>query len=1166
MERACGIQIRLTSMGFVERLHFDLYDMAPIGYFTVSESGEIIEANLAAANLLGIERGKLVKQPFLRFILKQDADGFHLLCQRLIATGVPQGCECRLRKSDGTQFWVDLTATAAQDKGAPVQRIIISNITTRKQAEEALLKTGALQSAIFNSANFSSIATDANGVIQIFNVGAERMLGYTAAEVMNQRTPADISDPQEIIARAKTLSAELDTEITPGFEALVFKASRGIEDIYELTYIRKDGSRFPAVVSVTALRDDDAAIIGYLLIGTDNTARKQIEEERKKLDQRLRDQQFYTRSLIEGNIDAIMTTDPGGIITDVNRQMESLTDCTRDELIGAPFKKYFTDPERAEAAINLALNNRKVTNYELTARTRGGLETVVSYNATTFYDRDRNLQGVFAAARDVTERKRLDLVLEEKSVELEGARLLAEASNLAKSEFLANMSHEIRSPLNAILGLAYLLERSRIDQDTRVMVNKIRDSGRMLLGIISDILDMSKIEAGQLEIEHLAFDLPAVIDKVVVAMGLAIGEKDIELIVSVLPFGLTRIVGDALRLQQVLVNLSSNAAKFTQSGSIELRMDLINGENDSELLRFCMQDSGIGIAPEVQNSVFSAFSQADTSTTRRFGGTGLGLTICRQLVSLMGGEIGVNSVPGVGSEFWFTLPVQRADADQSSSPFMVRVDALIADDNPVALESIGATALNMGWQISRVDSGAAAVAHLFALEGAKFPGVIVLDLEMPGMDGLATARAIRESVPHEECPIVIMARPSVLATLANLPGAEMVDAVMAKPATPSSLYNAVMQAWSHRANRMGTEPLNPERVSAELAGVRVMVVDDSDINRDVAQRIFESEGAEVTLAADGQQAIDWLMAHPLDVDLVLMDVQMPVLDGMEATRRLRRMPQFDSLPIVALTAGAFKSQQQAAMDAGMTDFVSKPFDVPLTIAMIQRLRRPSNLAPAYCEPPALAHAQMPVSLVAMKNIVPSGAMDVAHGLKLWSDTPTYQSYLRRFVGGYSDVVAVMRSGLIKGEAREAVALAHKLSGVAANLALADTRVAALEVERVLATQDDPTLALDALGVAVAAAMAGIHRYAPPISELADATLVPLTAEQQMELKAKLLELLSALDSDNASLVKKRLSALSSLLPPQAQAAILACVLDYDFRGAEAATQKFVSASNIYLRE
>jgi len=271
--------------------------------------------------------------------------------------------------------------------------------------KQVLARESVLKSAIFNSANFSSIATDAMGVIQIFNVGAERMLGYTAVDVVDKITPADISDPQELIERAKTLSIGLATPITPGFEALAFKASRGIEDIYELTYIRKDGSRFAAIVSVTALRDAQEKVIGYLLIGTDNTLRKQAEAEQIRLDQRLRDQQFYTRSLIESNIDALMATDPQGIISDVNRQMEVLTGCTRDELIGSPFKKYFTNPERAEAGIKRVLREGRLINYELTALARDGKGTLVSYNATTFYDRERKLQGVFAAARDITEGK-----------------------------------------------------------------------------------------------------------------------------------------------------------------------------------------------------------------------------------------------------------------------------------------------------------------------------------------------------------------------------------------------------------------------------------------------------------------------------------------------------------------------------------------------------------------------------------------------------------------------------------------------------------------------------------------------------------------------------------------------------------------------------------------
>src|SRR5437870_4204970 len=436
------------------------------------------------------------------------------------------------------------------DPAVPEDAAGTVDVVTEVRREAALLKTGALQNAILNSANFSSIATDEKGVIQLFNVGAERMLGYTAIEVVDKITPADISDSQEVITRAKALSHELATTITPGFDALAFKASRGIEDIYELTYIRKDGSRFPAVVSVTALRDAQGGIIGYLLIGTDNTARKQVEAEQKQLDQRLRDQQFYTRSLIESNIDALMTTDPRGIITDVNKQMEALTGCTRDELIGAPFKNYFTDPECAEVGIKRVLSEKKVTNYELTARARDGKETVVSYNATTFHDRDRRLQGVWAAARDVSERKRLDQILQEKNVELESARSAAEKANLAKSDFLARMSHEIRTPMNAIIGMADLLWETSLASEQREYVRIFRKAGSQLLDLINDILDLSKVESGHLVLESIDFDLGEVLDKTLEMMAIRAHEKGLELVLRIAPEIPTARIGEPARLRQ----------------------------------------------------------------------------------------------------------------------------------------------------------------------------------------------------------------------------------------------------------------------------------------------------------------------------------------------------------------------------------------------------------------------------------------------------------------------------------------------------------------------------------------------------------------------------------------------------------------------------------------
>src|SRR5437763_1927300 len=382
---------------------------------------------------------------------------------------------------------------------------------------------------------------------------------------MNKITPTYISDQQEVIVRAKALSVELATPITPGFEALVFKASRGIEDIYELTYMRKDGSRFPAIVSVTALRDDQGGIIGYLLIGTDNTARKRVEAEQQKLDQRLRDQQFYTRSLIESNIDALMTTDPAGIITDVNRQMEALTGCTRDELIGAPFKSYFTDPELAEAGIERVLREKKVTDYELTACARDGKQTVVSYNATTFYDRERTLQGVFAAARDVTERKRVE-------AELRQAKAAAESASQTKSDFLASMSHDIRTPMNAIIGIADLLAKTPLSPEQSKYVQIFRGAGENLLHLVNDILDLSKVEASQLELEQTGFSLNDLLEKVTEMVAVRAHEKGLALICEIAPTVPTDLVGDPTRLRQVLLNLLGNAIKFTESGEVALRV------------------------------------------------------------------------------------------------------------------------------------------------------------------------------------------------------------------------------------------------------------------------------------------------------------------------------------------------------------------------------------------------------------------------------------------------------------------------------------------------------------------------------------------------------------------------------------------------------------------
>ncbi len=578
-------------------------------------------------------------------------------------------------------------------------------------------------------------------MIQIFNVGAERMLGFTAAEVMNKITPADISDPEELIARAKALSIELGTPITPGFEALVFKASRGIEDIYELTYIRQDGSRFPAVVSVTALRDAQDAIIGYLLIGTDNTARKLVEAEQKKLDQRLRDQQFYTRSLIESNIDALMTTDPAGIITDVNKQMEALTGCTRDELIGAPFKSYFTDPERAEAAIKLVLTEKKVTDFELTACALDGKQTVVSYNATTFYDRGRTLQGVFAAARDVTERKRVE-------AELQEAKAAAESASQTKSDFLASMSHEIRTPMNAIIGIADLLAKTALTPEQTRYVQIFRRAGDNLLHLINDILDLSKVEASQLELERTGFSLRDLLEKVIEIVEVRAAGKGLDISCDVAPDVAVDLIGDPTRLRQVLLNLLGNAIKFTDRGAVMLRVTRDPAARSPSALQFTISDTGIGIPSEKLNAVFERFTQADSSTTRRYGGSGLGLTISKRLVELMGGRIWVTSEVDKGSEFSFALPFDIWSG--ATRPAAVAIGAgperplpalriLLVEDSVDNRFITTAYLRDTPYVIEVAENGAVACEKF---EAGDYD-LVLMDRQMPVMDGLTATRAMR---------------------------------------------------------------------------------------------------------------------------------------------------------------------------------------------------------------------------------------------------------------------------------------------------------------------------------------------------------------------------------------------------------------------------------------
>ncbi len=854
------------------------------------------------------------------------APGFEALVFKA-SRGIEDIYELTHIRKDGSRFPAVLSVTALRDAaGAIIGYLLIgTDNTARKRAEEALVKAGALQNAIFNSANFSSIATDANGVIQIFNVGAERMLGYSAADVMNKVTPAHISDPQEIVARASALSLEFAKPIAPGFEALVFKASRGIEDIYELTYFRKDGSRLPAVVSVTALRDIEGAIIGYLLIGTDNTARKQVEEERTKLDQRLRDQHFYTRSLIESNIDALMTTDPRGIITDINKQTEMLTGCTRDELIGAPFKKYFTDPGRAEAGINRVLNEGKVTNYELTARARDGTLTLVSYNATTFHDRDRRLQGVFAAARDMTELKRFEQTLQQKNVELEDASRM-------KSEFLANMSHELRTPLNAIIGFSEVLRDGLMGEMTdkqRGFIGDIFNSGKHLLSLINDILDLSKVEAGKmlLDLEPVQVSSLFVNSLSIVREKAAI--RHIRLSMDVAD-DLGSIQADARKVKQIVYNLLSNAVKFTvDGGQVVMRacivprsevgvpsgswlgrsFSLAPDNTFAEFLKISVTDSGIGITPEGLERLFKPFSQIDSGLARKFEGTGLGLAMVKLLAELHEGAVAVESAVGEGSCFTVWLPLRHADEVglmQPKAPPRARSDAppgapvaMVVEDDFKSAELIRVQLEAEGFKVLHAASAEAAL----ALAVQQTLSLITLDIMLPNMDGWEFLNRIKKLPELSRIPVVII---SIVAD-ENKGFALGAAAIMQKPISRQELYESLVE--------LGLFP------PARGRTLKVLVVDDDPKAVElIAVRIL-GMASTVLRAYGGREAIE--LAQAEQPDLIVLDLMMPDVNGFDVVQALRERPDTARIPVLVVTAKQITAEDRARLNGYVMAIMEK---------------------------------------------------------------------------------------------------------------------------------------------------------------------------------------------------------------------------------------------------
>jgi signal transduction histidine kinase/AmiR/NasT family two-component response regulator len=646
--------------------------------------------------------------------------------------------------------------------------------------QEALLKTGALQSAIFNSANFSSIATDAKGVIQIFNVGAERMLGYTAAEVMNKITPADISDPQELIARAIALSVELATPITPGFEALVFKASRGIEDIYELTYIRKDGSRFPAVVSVTALRDAQGAIIGYLLIGTDNTARKQAEEALLKAGA------LQSAIFNSANFSSI-ATDAKGVIQIFNVGAERMLGYAAAEVMNKITPADISDPQeliaRAKAlSVELATPitpgfealvfkaSREIEDiYELTYIRKDGSRFPAVVSVTALRDAQDVIIGYLLIGTDNTsrqlveaERALLDQALQDKNAELESAKFVAEKANLAKSDFLSSMSHELRTPLSAILGFAQLMESGSPSPTAsqKRSIDQILQGGWYLLELINEILDLALIESGKLSLSLEPISLAEVMHECQDmiepqaqkrAISVAFPQFDIPYFVK----------ADRTRMKQVLINLLSNAIKYNKVGG-SVVVDHVTSTPGR--IRICVKDSGEGLSADKMTQLFQPFNRLGQEASGEEG-TGIGLVTTKRLIELMGGSIGAESTVGTGSVFWIELnlatvwqPAHGTAVSSAAAHAPIQTDAplrtlLYVEDNPANLmliEDLIARRTDIRLLSARDGNRGIEIAR------ASRPDIILMDINLPGISGIKALRILAEDPTTAHIPVIAL--------------------------------------------------------------------------------------------------------------------------------------------------------------------------------------------------------------------------------------------------------------------------------------------------------------------------------------------------------------------------------------------------------------------------
>ncbi|MEO5686214.1 MAG: response regulator [Burkholderiaceae bacterium] len=783
----------------------------------------------------------------------------------------------------------------------------------------------------------------------------------------------------------------------------------------------------------------------------DEIAERQVAEEAARASEQFLD------SIVENIPDMIFVKDASTLrFVRFNKAGEGLLGHCRDDLIGKSVHDLFPASEADFFALKdrAVLESRQMIDIpEEPVHTSRGVR-IVHTKKIPILDGRGESRFLLGISRDITDQKRVDDELQrhrehledmirERTAELVVAKEQADAANQAKGDFLANMSHEIRTPMNAILGMSYLALQSDLDPQQLHYVQKVHGAAQSLLGIINDILDFSKIEAGKLDIEIVAFALGDVLDELGNLVGMSAEDKGIELLFVQPPLLPCALLGDPTRLRQVLLNIGYNAVKFTDRGEVVVAIEIIEQDAASVRLRFEVRDTGIGMSTQQQQRLFQPFSQADASTSRRYGGTGLGLAISRQLVRLMGGELEVTSAPGMGSGFHFSLDFglqpDAARPPTAHTQGLPGSRALIVDDNASAREVLASMSRALGLRADTAIDGQEALNRVDHADAGDDPyDLVLLDWKMPGIDGVECARllALRQRVRHPT-PTVLMltafSRDEVHRRLAQQ--GVRVGALLVKPVTPSTLFEACGRALGLSTGHSTRTAKREEAMhahQASLRGAQVLLVEDNAINREIALTILSRAGIAVSVACDGQEALDMLGRRHFDG--VLMDCQMPVLDGYAATRALRRLPQFGDLPVIAMTANAMVGDREKVLAAGMNDHIAKPINVDEMFATLARW-----IPRASADRQGSASADPLAGLVTFDGVAGVRAMG--------GDEALYRRLLRMFRDREASFPQRFRAARAAGDLSAAMRMAHDLKSVAGSLVARAVCGPAEELER-----------------------------------------------------------------------------------------------------------------------